>query len=77
MPKVDFRQFQEWEAQNDDSLATTHIQRRCAEVGMEVAYHLGDRLGALCDGLGKWHSRSEILAATDNGFEMTCHYHKT
>ena len=33
--------------------------------------------GMECDGLGKWHSRSEILAATDSGFEMTCQYHKT
>ena len=46
MPKVDFRQFQEWEAQNDDSLDKIHIQRRHAEVGMAVACHLGGRLGA-------------------------------
>ena len=45
-PKVDFRPFQEWEAQNDDSLANIHTQRRHAEVGMVVAYHLGGRLGA-------------------------------
>ena len=28
---------------------------------MVVACHLGDRLGTLCDELGTWHSRSEIL----------------
>ena len=48
MPKVDFRQFQEWEAQNGDSMTKSHIQRRCAEAGMVVAYHLGARLGMDC-----------------------------
>ena len=45
MPKVDFRQFQEFEAQNDDSLAKVHIQRRCVEAVMVVAYHLGGLVG--------------------------------
>ena len=44
MPKVDFRQFQEWEAQNDDSLDKIHIQRRDNEAVMVVEYHLGGRL---------------------------------
>ena len=47
-PKVDFRQFQEREARNDDSLAMPHIQRRCTVAGMEVEYHLGGRLGMDC-----------------------------
>ena len=44
-----FRQFQERKAQNDDSLATKHIWRRCDEAGIVVAYHLGGRLGMECD----------------------------
>lgn len=46
--KVDFRQFQEWDTQNDDSLAKPHIQRRSAEAGMVVTYHVGGRLGVEC-----------------------------
>ena len=49
MPKVDFRQFQECEAQNDDSMAMPNTQRRYAEVGMVVAYHLGGLSGTSFD----------------------------
>ena len=45
VPKVDFRHFQEWEAQNDGSLAKSHRWRRHAEADMVVACHLGGRLG--------------------------------
>ena len=48
VPKVDFREFQELKAQNDDSQAKSHIQRRCSEAGMVVACHLGGRLGMEC-----------------------------
>lgn len=42
--KIDFRQFQELEAQNDGSRATAHMQRRFTEAGMVVACHLGGLL---------------------------------
>ena len=61
MPKVEFRDFQEQEARNKAFLAKLYTQRRDTEVGMVVAYHLGDRLGIFFYGLGTWHSRSEIL----------------
>ena len=41
----EFREFQEYEAQNNASRAKTHTRRRDAEVGMVVAHHLGGHLG--------------------------------
>ena len=48
--------------QNDDSLAKIYMQRRHAEAGMVVAYHLGGRLGhgnvVVGGRVEFWHSRS-------------------
>ena len=64
MPKVDFRQFQKSETQNDDSLDKIHIQRRYDEVGMVVGYHLGGRRGhgfwSSCSWLGGFLAQSEM-----------------
>ena len=38
-PKVDFRQFQEWEAQNNDLLAKAHIQRRYSAADLVAVCH--------------------------------------
>ena len=40
-PKVDFREFQEFEARNEGSRANPHTWRRDTEVGMVGAHHLG------------------------------------
>ena len=48
MPKVEFREFQEYEPQNDTSRAKLHIRRSDTEVGMVAACHLGGLLGAGC-----------------------------
>ena len=45
MPKVEFREFQEFEIQNDTSQAKIHMRRSDTEVGMVVAYHLCGRYG--------------------------------
>ena len=44
VPKIDFREFWEREAQNENSAAKIHIQRRDVDVGTVVVYHLGGRL---------------------------------
>ena len=41
------------DARNQGPLAKIYTQRRDTEVGMVVAYHLGDRLGTSCVGLGE------------------------
>ena len=64
MPKVDFRQFQGLEAQNDDSLAKSHMWRRETEVGMVVAYHLDDRLGIECG--RRWLSGISAQSKSEN-----------
>ena len=48
MPKVEFREFQEYEPQNDASRANLHTRRSDTEVGMVAAYHLAGRPGAGC-----------------------------
>ena len=54
VPKVDFRQFWEWEAKNGaPPPAKMHMQRRNSESTTVLAHHLGGPLGAACDGGGK------------------------
>ena len=50
---VDFHEFQETEARNEDSFAKIYIyrERSCTEADMVVAYHVGGRLG-----YGLWSS---------------------
>ena len=43
--KVEFREFQECEFQNNASRAKTHMRRSDTEVGMVAAYHLCGRYG--------------------------------
>ena len=45
MPKVEFREFQEYEPQNDASRAKLHTRRSDTEVGVVAACHLGGLLG--------------------------------
>jgi len=40
-PKVEFCEFQEYEPQNEGSLAKIYIERSDAEVGMTAEHHLG------------------------------------
>ena len=44
-PKVDFREFQEFEARNEGPRAKPHTRIRDTEAGTVVIYHLGGRLG--------------------------------
>ena len=45
-PEIDFREFQEYETQNNASPAKLCIRRSDTEVGMVAAHHLGGlRLG--------------------------------
>ena len=44
--EIEFREFQEFEPQNNASRAKIHIRRHDTEVGMVTAYHLAGRLGA-------------------------------
>jgi hypothetical protein len=58
MPKVEFREFQEYELQNNASRAKLCIRRSDTEVGMVAVYHLGGLLGVDvgCDRwVGKCH----------------------
>jgi hypothetical protein len=55
VPIVKFCEFQELEARNEDTLAKTHIRRGDAGVGMDIAHHLGGRLGHIMCSMGKWH----------------------
>ena len=60
--EIEFREFQEYEPQNNASRAKLHIRRSDTEVGMVTEYHLGGRLGADvgCDRcVGKCHRLSK------------------
>ena len=53
MSKVEFREFQEPEGQNNASRAKMHVQKRHTDVGMVVACHLGGRYGHIMCWNGK------------------------
>ena len=47
VPIIDFRQFPEWEARNNDSCGNSYIRRRDTEVCMVFEYHLGGLLASI------------------------------
>ena len=64
MPKVEFREFQEHEPQNNASHTKLYIRRGDTEVGMVAAHHLAGRLGAdvgASVGLGKMPSVEKMV----------------
>ena len=62
MPKVDFRQFQEWEVMNKASRAKMHMQGRDTAVEMVAAHDLGGLLKMDC-GLGILAQSAQLALA--------------
>ena len=61
---VDFHEFQDIEARNEDSFAKIYIERRCTEADIVVAYHVGGRLGY---GLWSWRWVEMMLGRVFRG----------